>query len=80
MAEPVRRRRRRVQVADPGKLLVLGSVVAAVTLLAALGRMGSDAALMVYIGVLGYVTGNGRLAFRGKTPQPLLEPADEVEP
>lgn len=63
-----------------GKLILLLATIIGMVVLLALGRVSEGAGLGLIGVALGYAYGNGRLAARGRAPQPLvrrrLPPAD----
>lgn len=69
--------RRAVRVEDPGKLAVMVLAIIAASVLVAIGRISAGEWVGVVGVIVGYVTGNGRLARRGKKPQPMLRPKDD---
>ena len=70
-----RRSRRRVQLEDPGKFFLFLTIEACATLALIAGRIAESTWLALTLGVLGYLTGNGRLARRGKSTVPTIAPA-----
>jgi len=58
-----------MEVHDPGKLLLLGIALVGGLVLAGLGQAEGWGVLLC---VAGYLTGNGRLAARGKDPVPAI--------
>jgi len=58
-----------MEVHDPGKLLLLGIALVGGLVLAGLGQ-AEGWGVVLY--VVGYLTGNGRLAARGKSPVPAI--------
>lgn len=66
-----------MKVTDPGKLAVLLVALVGGLVLALVGSLTHDpSTLAAGVGltgtVVGYITGNGRLASRGKDPQPTI--------
>jgi hypothetical protein len=60
-----------VQV-DWGKLVALLAIVTASTVLSVTGSMAPEATYGIIVYLAGYVTGNGRLAAKGRQPAHLL--------
>lgn len=56
-----------------GKLALLLATIIGMVVLLALGRISEGAGLGLIGIALGYAYGNGRLAARGKAPQPLVK-------
>lgn len=68
--------RRRVRVEDPGKLGILALAISSSTLLLMTDNISEGGWSAVVLLVIGYLTGNGRLARQGKRGgQPTLGPA-----
>lgn len=65
---------------DPGKLAVFVLVLVITGALVALDQVSSDAFMGVALVIVGYVTGNGNLARKGKAPSPMVGRADTYDP
>lgn len=57
---------------DWGKLGTIIAVLASTVALALAGAIGSDTVALVMGMAAGYTFGNGRLAAKGKSPQPMI--------
>lgn len=84
MTEPTEPGGRRLEVNDPGKMLLLTITLVGGFTSLILAQVKSDSAAQtigvgIIMAVVGYLTGNGRLARSGKAPQPTLTaPAQEL--
>lgn len=83
MTTPTEPGRRRLEVNDPAKLLLLAVCLVGGFASLIFAQVQGDGAQTTGVGiimaVLGYLTGNGRLARSGKAPQPTLtSPAQEL--
>lgn len=70
-----RRRRHSVQIEDPGKFALLCLVILTATTLRGLELVSEATWAGITLAVSGYLTGNGRLARRGRTSVPAIAPA-----
>lgn len=62
---------------DYGKLLILCIALVGAIILLATHTIEDATGVGIITGVIGYVTGNGRLAQTGKEPAPLFKPVPE---
>jgi len=62
---------------DHGKLFLLALALILATVLGVVGVFSGEVVAGLFLVVIGYVTGNGVLAIRGKSPSPLLSPRDD---
>lgn len=64
---------------DYGKLIILSIGLIGAMVLLFTDTIDDAAGVGIITGILGYVTGNGRLAITGKNPSPMLAPANTDE-
>lgn len=61
---------------DYGKLIILLTVLVGAIVLLAFNRIDETAGLTTIGTIVGYVTGNGRVALTGKAPSPMIVSTD----
>ncbi len=65
-----------MKVQDYGKLLLFALIIGCITTLLALHSISDTEGVGIIATILGYVTGNGRLAVQGKNQSPALASKD----
>lgn len=66
----------KIEVHDPGKLILLALTIVCATVLTAIGVIDASVFGILVSGVTGYSFGNGRLAARGKTAAGMFRPKE----
>lgn len=67
-------------IGDHGKLIIIVTILIGVFASLAIHAISSDAAIPIVTTVLGYLIGNGRVAYNGQAPVPVLVPRKIVLP